>query len=97
MSEYKGIINELKKHATVFEYNPQKFWEGNTIDSIFKAAQELDEKNRKRKPDYIITVGEAKTANLFTLQWICKNYQAMCGLETKRILDQREIIINLKK
>jgi len=97
----KGIIARIRDMpTTVIEYNPEKFWKENTIESIFKDLQKRDEEEREWKkktgwkPQYMISVGEAKTANLYHLKWICENYSAIGGSEANKVLKQRQIIID---
>lgn len=99
----KGIIHDIRNHpTTVIEYNPEKFWKENTIASIFKDLHEASEKERKWKketgwkPQYFISVGECKTANLYHLEWLCKNYSVIGGSEANKVLRERQIIINYK-
>ena len=97
----KGIIHDIKNcPTTVVEYNPDKFWKENTIQSIFKYLQEKSERERKWKketgwkPQYMISVGEAKTANFYHLKWLCENYSVIGGSNACNIMRQREIIID---
>jgi len=97
----KGIIHDIMNHpTTVVEYNPEKFWKENTIESIFKDLHEASERERKWKketgwkPQYMITLGEAKTANLYHLKWLCENYSVIGGSKAAETLRQRQIIID---
>lgn len=101
MEENKGIIARIRDMpTTIVEYNPEKFWKENTIASIFKNLQDGFEKERKWKeqtgwkPEYFISVGEAKTANLHHLEWLCKNYNVIGGSNAAKVLRQRQIIID---
>lgn len=97
----KGILQYLKGR-TPAEYNPDKFWKENTIESIFKDLQKWDDEDKKRKkengwkPEYFLSNAEAKKANLMHLQWLCNNYRVIGGSETNRTIRQRQIIINFK-
>jgi len=96
---FEGIIPSVMK-ATIVEYSPDKFWKENTIASIFKDLFEAEEKERKWKketgwkPQYMISVGEAKTASLGHLEWLCNNYSVIGGAESNMVIRQRQIIIN---
>lgn len=99
---FEGIIPSAMK-ATTVEYNPDKFWKENTIESIFKDLHEASERERKWKKEtgwkqqYMISVGEAKTANLYHLEWLCKTYNCIGGSESNKVLRQRQIIINYER
>lgn len=93
----KGIIHDIKNNAPVIEYNPEKFWKENTIESIFKDLSDHAEKERKWKQetgwkqDYFITVGEAETASFEHLEWLCNTYRVIGGSEAVSIIRQREL------
>ncbi len=99
-----GLFAAIKNYPVeTYEYNPEKFWKENTLESIFKDLHKrsLEEREWKEKtgwkPQYMISVGEAKTANLYHLEWLCKNYNVIGGSEAVKIMQQREIIIKFKK
>lgn len=96
--EQKSIIELIRESGKAYEYNPEKFWEENTIESIFQDLQKASDHRKKSNwnPDYILSIGEAKNQNLYFLKWLCENYRVMGGFAAHQILKQREIIINFK-
>lgn len=93
-----GIMPSIRK-STVVEYNPDKFWKENTKKSIFEDLHKMQQEEEKRKKEigwkhqYFISVGEAKTANLGHLKWLCENYSVIGGAEACKIIRQRQIIV----
>lgn len=95
-----GIIPAIQNYPTVkVEYNPDKFWKENTIESIFKDLIEMDRIRKEQieksgwKPQYMITPGEAATASLDYLIWLCEKYAVVGGFEAVTIMRQRQIIL----